>query len=137
MENYNQPVSSIMNYTRVLWVEDDVNQRQTIVEIIEILGHKGDVAKNGQEALEFLGANKYDILITDIGMPIMSGWKLMEIVNEKYPDEMKITIISGWAEMITTEKQRRKKIDRIICKPYDILIIRDLLNNSISFNKNY
>lgn len=135
MKNQNAPVSTDVNYTRVLWVEDDVSQRNTIVEIINILGHRGDVAKNGEDALGYLDANKYDILITDIGMPVMNGWKLVELVHEKYPGQMKISIVSGWADMIDPEEQDKKQIDTIISKPYDILTIRNLLDDAISFNK--
>ncbi|PHR29975.1 MAG: hypothetical protein COA38_11045 [Fluviicola sp.] len=137
MENQNTPVSTDVNYTRVLWVEDDVSQRNTIIEIIKILGHRGDVAKNGKDALGYLEANKYDLLITDIGMPVMNGWKLVEIVHEKYPGKMKISIVSGWADMIDSEEQIEKRIDTIISKPYDIITIRNLLNDAISFNKEH
>lgn len=113
---------------KILWVEDEINQQATIIDILEILGYSGDVAKNGKEALDFLGENSYDVLLTDLGMPEMNGWELIEIVKRQYGNQIKIIIVSGWAESLEDEKIDKNEVFAIITKPYEIVTIKNLIS---------
>lgn len=56
-----------------------------------------DEAENGLEALELLKNNEYDVILTDINMPIMDGLEFMKSVKENYPDQ-KVLVLSMYNE---------------------------------------
>ncbi|MEP1033543.1 response regulator transcription factor [Ekhidna sp.] len=56
-----------------------------------------DEAENGLEALELLKENEYDIVLTDINMPVMDGVEFMKSLRENYPDQ-KILVLSMYNE---------------------------------------
>uniref|UniRef100_UPI00272C1B46 response regulator n=1 Tax=Vallitalea guaymasensis TaxID=1185412 RepID=UPI00272C1B46 len=82
----------------VMIVEDDVMYRYALKTVInwEQYGFTiMDEAINGKDAIIKLGANKPDILITDISMPELNGISLIKYVKENYPD-IKIFVLSSY-----------------------------------------
>ncbi len=49
--------------------------------------HVAGEADNGSKAIELLGKEKFDLVITDISMPVMDGLKMMETISKEYPDQ--------------------------------------------------
>ena len=58
---------------RILLAEDEAGVRDVAARALERKGHAVDTAEDGLEALEALGAERYDLLITDIVMPGLDG----------------------------------------------------------------
>ena len=56
-------------------------------------------ASNGAEALELMESNQYDLILTDINMPILDGLELMKNINRLYPDQ-KVLVLSMFSENI-------------------------------------
>ncbi len=114
--------------SRILWVDDDKIISLLAKRYLNALQYAGDAVTNGFDALELLKINKYDILITDIGMPEMNGWQLIDkIRNELKNTEIKIILLSGWE---TNEEELLKKynISNILQKPIMINDLKELLN---------
>ena len=63
---------------KVLVIEDHPKIRDNIIKFLKISGYLPEGAFNGEEALEKIGFNKYDILVLDINMPIMDGREFMK-----------------------------------------------------------
>jgi len=112
---------------RVLWVDDDDFIRQIGLEMFNIMGYEIAVAESGEQALQMLKDEHFDVLISDIGMPFMNGWQLMKTVNELYPDKYKRVLISGWGDQYSKEQGELHKIDRIITKPVKIQQLQRLI----------
>jgi CheY-like chemotaxis protein len=115
---------------RVLWIEDDELQRMNASILIEMSGNTGDVAGTGNEALEYMKINTYDIVLTDIGMPGMSGWELAEQVRKKYDGKIKVVIISGWAAEVDSNMQKKYGVITIIGKPFTVDTIMTLFKET-------
>lgn len=79
---------------RVLLVEDDILIRMVAVEMLTELGHAVFEAGSAQEAVEILETNPIEVLITDIGLPGVSGASLISQVQGRWP-AMKIIVASG------------------------------------------
>jgi len=79
----------------VLLVEDDVLIRMSTTDILTDLGHTAYEASTAQQALALLEAHPIDVLITDIGLPGVSGISLASQVREKWPS-IRIVIASGY-----------------------------------------
>ncbi|MEI8361332.1 MAG: PAS domain S-box protein [bacterium] len=110
----------------VLWVDDDFAIREVAQMYVETLGHHIDVAANGKEAIEQLKKRSYDLMITDIGMPGMSGWQLAENIKGQYA-KMKVVVVTGWGSDISAEEMARFGVGYVIGKPIKLDQIKNLI----------
>ncbi len=118
---------AVKNCLRVLWVEDDSAIRINAGMMLEMLGHNVDTASNGQEALEFLQVNTYDIIFTDLGMPVMNGWQLADKIKEQFGGKMKVVVVSGWGNEIDEDKKNKHGVEYVLGKPFKIEEIEKIL----------
>jgi CheY-like chemotaxis protein len=83
---------------KVLAVDDDRLVLFNTVAMLEDMGHEVMEAGSGAEALELMGRQRFDLVITDQSMPRMSGTQLMEAIARDWPD-MKVILATGYAEL--------------------------------------
>jgi len=98
---------------RVLAVDDDALVLLNTVTMLEELGHEVVEAHSGLEALAVLGRQPIDLLITDQGMPRMTGAELAEAVRTSWPD-LRIIVATGYAEL----SDRRAQALPRLAKPF-------------------
>jgi signal transduction histidine kinase/CheY-like chemotaxis protein len=115
----------------ILWVEDDIAISKFVSEMLKILGHRGDIANSGKEALELLEQNTYDLVITDIGMPEMSGWQLADIIKEKFEGKMKVAVISGWDLEPSEAKRNEHGVAHYLGKPFSTSQLQKFLGEIV------
>lgn len=115
---------------RVLWVDDDDLIRNFVGKLLVRLNHKADIADSGYDALELLAKNEYDLLVTDIGMPGMSGWDLLNKIQGQYP-KMKVAVITGWNIDTCSDKSKDLGADYILGKPVDTNDIKNLIGEAL------
>lgn len=79
----------------ILVTDDHTLFRKGTMMLIQSFDEVGEVdeAENGQEALEKIAANSYDLVLMDLEMPVMDGWEASKKIVSKYPD-IKIIMIS-------------------------------------------
>ncbi len=135
VDSNNKPESVANGSAQVLWVDDEEFIRSFGSEMLASLNHHADTATSGTEALEILEKNRYDLLITDLGMPGMNGWQLAEQVKDKYPD-MIIVFITGWGEEVTTEQREQYGVWRILSKPVSLEQLKKLVGEVLYLKKN-
>ena len=109
-------VSGYEGSARVLWVDDEKVIRDIGKNLLEALKHSADVAASGEEALSLLRNNQYDLMITDVGMPNMSGWQLAERIKGNYP-EMKVAVVTGWGGDVSNEEKEKYGVGYVLGKP--------------------
>jgi signal transduction histidine kinase len=113
----------------VLVVDDEEMLREILEEMLNDLGAKVTLAKTGQEALELIKKNKYDIVISDIQMPYYSGRDLLHDLREnELLDETKFVFITGGVQRMD---DIAKICDGIIHKPFVRKDIFEALNKLI------
>jgi len=81
----------------VLVVDDDMQFRETLVQLLSMLGFETASASSGPAALAKLNENEYSFLLADMKMPNMDGLKLIEQVGQDFPD-VSIIAMTGYAE---------------------------------------
>ena len=81
----------------VLVVDDDTQFRETLVQLLSVLGFETGSASSGPGALTKLKENEYTFLLADMKMPDMDGLKLIEQAGKDFPD-MSIIAMTGYAE---------------------------------------
>ncbi len=78
----------------ILLVEDDKDTRNLLKRFLEIDGYAVTACADGIEALLYLGKKRFDLIIADINMPNLDGFKLLEMVNQKGINEPIIFLTS-------------------------------------------
>jgi len=116
---------------RVLVAEDNPAVREFIVRSLQSAGHKITPAVDGQQALDILAREKFDVLVTDIVMPNVDGIALALKAVRMFPD-LRIVMISGYAQ----ERMRAHNLDtlvhRIIAKPFSLEEICDAVKEALA-----
>ena len=70
------------NMPKILVVEDDIDLNNLIRTVLESKGHTVFSSKNGREALDALDSANIELIISDIMMPQMDGFKVRQTLNE-------------------------------------------------------
>ena len=83
---------------RVLVVDDEPNIRSALARALSFAGYTVEEAGSGQEALELLQVNRYDLMILDMWMPELSGLDVMRRLRRANPDFM-IIVLTGHATL--------------------------------------
>ena len=68
--------------SHILVIDDEEVIRSLIVEILETAGHDATGAESAERALELLDAGEFDLVVSDVIMPGLSGLELLELVRE-------------------------------------------------------
>lgn len=118
----------------ILVAEDDKSVRDFVLRALRADGYDVVAVDNGMKALEALSKNDFDLLLTDIRMPVMDGIALALKASKDWPD-MPIILMTGYA----TEEQRAHNLDSlihgVISKPFTLREIRTMMKSALSGNK--
>lgn len=104
---------------RILVAEDEEITLRNIIEALEESGFDVQGARNGVEALKKMKSRHFDVLVTDIKMPEMSGMDLLEKTKEAYPDT-KVIITTGFGSISSAIEAIKKGASDYITKPFDL-----------------
>lgn len=91
--------STPSNPARILLVDDNANGLAARKSVLQELGHRITTASCGATALEQLGAQKFDLVVTDYKMPRMDGLELIRRLRKQAP-ELPIILISGYTDAL-------------------------------------
>ena len=117
------------NNLNILYVEDDIWSAKQIVGILRRFFKKVDIAASGFEGYELFKNNQYDIIITDINMPIMNGLDMIEKIRDMDKD-ISIIITSAYNETQYLTKSIDLSVDGYVLKPIDIEQLVAVVNKS-------
>jgi two-component system NtrC family sensor kinase len=81
---------------RILIVDDEVEIRETLAEILTAARHRVDTVASGREALERMAATSYDVVLTDIRMPDLDGRALYHEIERRWPGQgARVVFVTG------------------------------------------
>lgn len=113
---------------RILIVEDEEILREVLVGSLELHGAKVDSAESGNQALEKVNKNTYDIVITDIRMADGDGVFLLGNIKNMNLTETKLFVCSAYNDL-TPERIKELNIQKIFAKPFDIeIVVKEIAN---------
>jgi response regulator RpfG family c-di-GMP phosphodiesterase len=107
------------DHPRVLVVDDEANIRQLVLLILNRKGYAVVAAENGRAALGRLQHEAFDLVITDLQMPEMSGAALLEECRTAYPETDVIVLTAHGTIQSAVEAMKRGAVD-FVTKPFDI-----------------
>jgi len=116
------------NGLNVLIVEDDKSIRKILQDLLIMEKHNVVLAESGETALKLLQSKRFDVMITDLGLPGITGWDLSRAARRHQPDIYIITI-SSWRGQETEKKTAECGVDIAIWKPFRFDQIIEAINN--------
>jgi len=102
---------------RVLLVEDEPAARSGLCDVLEMLGYTTVAVEDAEQALALQPTSAFDLLITDLMLPGLSGAVLAEQLRVRWPD-LGVIVISGYTEDRTAELVHHLKSVRFMHKPF-------------------
>ncbi|MFQ5486058.1 MAG: response regulator, partial [Desulfobacterales bacterium] len=106
---------------RILLVEDNLDTQRLAKKIMEKAGYLVDLAENGQQAVEATEKSHYDLILMDIQMPVMDGFKatkkIRELERRQHADKVPIVALTAHAMQGYREKCLRHDMDDYVTKP--------------------
>lgn len=111
---------------RILIVDDDPQLRDVLNDMLSLDGHEVVSCNDAYAALEQVKGGDFDMMITDLGMPGMSGLDLAGEVHEKHP-ELPIAMITGWGTQLNNDEVSLRGIRRVLAKPFHLRDIKSLI----------
>jgi CheY-like chemotaxis protein len=126
--------SALPHFLRIYVLENDTDSRNMLTMLLRSWGHAVDSASTMGEALAHLPGQRYDVLISDIGLPDGNGWQMMDKLRELgtmngigYAIAM-----SGYGMGSDLEKSRAAGYRHHLIKPMDIDQLERLLLDIIN-----
>lgn len=115
----------------ILLVDDEPNILQALRRLFRAQGYQIAMAHGGQEALEIMQSEQFDLVISDMRMPEMSGAQFLAQAYQKWPETMRI-LLTGYADMASTvDAINDGHIFRYIAKPWQdaeiLLVVKQAL----------
>lgn len=104
---------------KILVVDDEPNMRILLSEVLRTQGFDVSVAKNGLESLERMGSEEFDLVITDIRMPILDGIEMLKRMKQANRRE-RIIIMSGTCPEIAEAREDLPDVMMHFEKPFQL-----------------
>ena len=116
---------------RLLVVDDDPTVRTTLASMLRAVGHLVTEAEGGAAGIGLLGKVSVDLVLTDLGMPDVTGWDVARAVKLQTP-KVPVVLLTGWGEQGAGEPSGAKLVNRMLGKPVrlqDLLAVIEELTN--------
>lgn len=119
---------------RILVVDDDLTMRELVTLVAEREGHEVYSVDNGIQAVKEMRKQAFDLIITDIIMPEMDGFGVVQIAREAQPDA-RIIVASAVGEKVpehlTEVAFRKLGVDRFVPKPFRASALRVAIRQAL------
>ncbi len=121
-----------MSQKRVLIAEDSSVIQNLARKILEFQNYEITAVKNGEQVLQILDKENFDILLLDINMPVMDGMECVKNVralSDKKKAKIPVVAITGNAKNYTEEEFKAAGFDDILVKPLNFDRLVEIVND--------
>ncbi len=105
---------------RILLLEDDPALNDLLDDHLTDQGHTVTLATNGQDALEFLIDEVFDLALLDINTPIMTGIEVLKTIREDYKNQTPAIVLTAYQDTKHLKESFENGVDDYIKKPFDL-----------------
>ena len=110
----------------ILVVDDEPTVAALLQRMLVRQGQEVTAVMSGQEALDALEQKSFSMVITDLGMPNVSGAAVARRARQLYP-EMPVVLATGWSDTITPERMAEMGVEHLLPKPFTYDQLRTIL----------
>jgi DNA-binding response OmpR family regulator len=111
-------------------IDDEPTVRGFVCDLLEGLGYEAEDAEDGRQGLALLERHRYDLVITDLQMPNVSGWDVVNAVRGRLPT-MPIIMISGFATEDDMKEARQVGVP-LLQKPFSVAELQRVMRQALS-----
>jgi len=121
---------------RILLAEDNLVNQEVAKAMLSKLGIETDIANNGQEAMDMVQQNSYDIILMDCQMPVMDGFEATAVIRKKYENSV-LPIVAVTANASADDRERclNSGMDDFLSKPYALDQLRQIIKRWLPSQK--
>jgi signal transduction histidine kinase/ActR/RegA family two-component response regulator len=101
----------------ILVIDDEADVRELVADVLAGRGHTVAVAAGGRDGIARFETGRYDLVVTDLGMPDLTGWEVARAVKASRAD-VPVLLLTGWADVVNPGDSGR--VDGIVKKPFDL-----------------
>ena len=119
----NTPVQPVITpgtrQPKILIIENEVSNRLLIERVLSTRGYRCISASNGQEALNILDREYVDLILTDLSMPVLDGYRTTQLIRER-PAMANVPIVAVTAYALNDENEAAMQIgcNEYLTKPF-------------------
>jgi PAS domain S-box-containing protein len=114
----------------ILVIDDEEFVRSVLSRTLAQDGHQVTLAEDGEKGIQLFKEKKFDMVLTDLGMPGMSGWEVCRMIKEISPNTP-VGMITGWGMEMSRDKMEEYGLNFIISKPFDFNQILNVVAKNI------
>jgi two-component system NtrC family sensor kinase len=116
----------------ILVVDDESSIQSLLRDVLSLDGHQVDVASSGAEALRRMYDRQYDLIITDIKMPEMSGQEFYKRVRDIDREQAeRMVFITGDTVNVATRQFLQRISNPCLAKPFRVEEIREIVEHQL------
>jgi two-component system NtrC family sensor kinase len=128
-----KPLHATAGQRSALVVDDEVGVRETLAEILMSSGHRVVAAASGREALERMGEERFDVILTDIRMPDLDGRALYREIERRWPERAaQVVFVSGDTLTSTLRAFAEESGRPVIEKPFLPSEVRRVVDDAVT-----
>ncbi len=119
---------------RILVVDDEPFVCDAVRMMLTFDGHAVQTANNGADALALFEKDKFDLIITDLCMPVMKGDELAAAIKARDPKQP-VVMITAYAETLQASARTLAGVDFLISKPFLLENLREAIAKTVPANQ--
>ena len=116
---------------RILVADDDKSIQDVVSELLEFMGFEVALAGNGIEAMAVFLDSSFDLVLTDLQMPVMDGLSLARHVKERSPNTP-ILLMTGSDGGTVQKKMERGPFDSVMFKPFRLVDLQRTIQGALA-----
>jgi len=117
---------------RILVVDDEDSIQKLLTGVLEMDGHSVTIARNGREALDRIAQEPFDLIISDIKMPVMGGAEMHKrLSDDRHPLARRLIFITGDTVAPETRKFLQSVENAVLSKPFRLRDVRDAVARAL------
>lgn len=115
----------------ILVIDNEAPVRDLLARLLTLHGHHVVTAESGTEGIATFKSGKFDLVLTDLGMPEMSGWEVARAIKALDP-KARVGLITGWPLDLTPTELRARGVDQVVSKPFDLPTLLSLIEDAMT-----
>jgi CheY-like chemotaxis protein len=114
----------------VLVVDDDPDMRELTVAMVNAAGFRARGARHGAEALEKVSEQMPGLILLDMLMPVMDGWRFAEVLRARYGGGVPVVVTTAAENAL--ERGRDVGAVDVLAKPFELSALMDVVRRHLS-----